>query len=38
MRDCERVHVLLEQFDTVKRGLKIKPPFMLSLDTPYVFR
>lgn len=38
MCDCERVHVLLEQFGTVERGLTIKPPFMLSFDTPYAFR
>ena len=38
MCDCERVHVLLEQFGTVERELTTKPPFMLSLDTPYAFR
>lgn len=38
MCDCERVHVLLEQFGTVEHELTTKPPFTHSLRIPYAFR
>lgn len=38
MRDCERVHVLLEQLGTVEHELTTNPPPLHSLDIPYAFR